>query len=425
MKSLKYNILVVFTLLMSLGSCSKDNPFYNEDGDTTSNGKVAISTLKVDVKNVQSIITSRASDIDLSSFIVSIINKSDNSVVESWAYSQMPEIVTLPVGSYAAEVKSHILQSAEWEKPYFYGTQDFTIKKDDIVEVGTVNCTIQNVKVTILFSEELTAVMGNDVKVNVVVGDKGSLSYAYNETRAGYFEFVPGSTTLVATFSGTVDGVVENGYKIFVDIAPGQHRIITYTLKDPSNDVPEEFGTMNPSLIIDAKVKTVDLTIDIPGDEETITPDNPGGGGDSGEGEGGGDSGDSDATAPTITSTSLNLEGNNVVVAGMKADVDINSQNGVKTFVVNIISDTLTPDLLQDVGLSDTFDLANPGTLKEGLEGLGFPTGSEVVGKTYLKFDISGFMSLLKIYKGEHRFKLTVTDSKNLVVTKTLTFVVE
>jgi hypothetical protein len=79
--------------------------------------------------------------------------------------------------------------------------------------------------------------------------------------------------------------------------------------------------------------------------------------------------------------------------------------------VVKIISDGLTPEVLTGVGLTDEFDLAYPGSYEVGLNGLGFPTGNDVIGKTAVTFDITQFISLLGIYPGQNTFRLTVTDS--------------
>jgi hypothetical protein len=67
--------------------------------------------------------------------------------------------------------------------------------------------------------------------------------------------------------------------------------------------------------------------------------------------------------------------------------------------------------VLEEVGLAEEFDLAYPGKYEEGLQGLGFKTGNEVIGQTAVTFDITQFISLLGIYPGNNTFRLTVTDS--------------
>ena len=87
---------------------------------------------------------------------------------------------------------------------------------------------------------------------------------------------------------------------------------------------------------------------------------------------------------------------------------------------MEIISDFLTEPFLGGVGLTTKFDLANADdtklmandeTLATNLRGLGFPVNADVVGKNDLVFDITGFMPLI-LEAGDHKFVITVTDSK-------------
>ncbi len=126
--------------------------------------------------------------------------------------------------------------------------------------------------------------------------------------------------------------------------------------------------------------------------------------------------------APAITSQTLNLDGVNTITDDIVAKVDISAPYGIEIFNVKIISEQLTPEMLQDVGLAAEFDLAHPGELAEALNELGFPTGDAVLGKTELAFDITAFMPLLAMFEGTHQFQLTITDKEGLTVTKTLTF---
>ncbi len=421
MKHIKHILLIGIFALITLASCDKDVPFDSNPTEKVEEGSVSFSSLSIEVSNSENIIA--RSSVDISNYIVEILNTSTNAIAGTWKYSEMPEIVTLPVGDYKAIVKSHVVKAAAWEEPYFYGDKTFSIVKDSVQDVGLITCKLQNVKVTIQYDEELLKVLGTDAKVNVVVGDKGTLDFAYNETRPGYFEFVSSNTTLVATFSGTVDGSKETGYKIFVDIKAGQHRIITYTLKDSPSGPPDEFGEINgPSLVVNAQIKTIDLTYNVPADEETVEPDptpNPDPDPDPDPDP------KPDENTPTITSTSLNLSGVNNIASGMTADVDIVAKNGIKNLQVEIISESLSPEILTGVGLADKFDLVNPGDLKVGLESLGFKTGAEIEGKTSLKFDISEFMGLLINFAGNHQFKITVIDAKGLKTTASLNFLAQ
>ena len=102
--------------------------------------------------------------------------------------------------------------------------------------------------------------------------------------------------------------------------------------------------------------------------------------------------------------------------------LDKNNMDNVK---VKIVSDTRTTEMIEEVGLSAEFALAEPGVYEVGLNELGFPTGNAVIGATELPFDISLFTEILTAFIGAHNFIITVIDKEGASVTKTLTLIVE
>lgn len=265
------NILCIAILsTISLASCDK-----GFDNVVEAEGKLSLKNFEATVQNAEDVIESRSTYIDVSSFRVVVVNKSTGVEAGSWVYNALPEIVALPVGTYTVNVYNKELQNAEWESPYFYGSQDFSIKENDVTTVDPIVCKLANLKVSIKYSDELKTAIGagEDVKVNVTVGENNSLDYAYGETRAGYFRCGKENKSLVATFSGTVEGYYISEYKVISDVAQGQHRIITFSLKT-APDISDEYGAVGTTgLTLDATVTTVDMTSDIPAEEETIQPD--------------------------------------------------------------------------------------------------------------------------------------------------------
>ena len=115
-------------------------------------------------------------------------------------------------------------------------------------------------------------------------------------------------------------------------------------------------------------------------------------------------------------------EGGNLI--GITVVVNIEAENGFSNLKVKIDSETLTPELLEEVGLASEFVLAFPGDLRTGLLSLGFPVGDQVLGKTTLKFDITKFTPLLGIYgPATHKFIITAIDQSGNSVEKTLTLI--
>lgn len=404
---------------------------------TGSDGSLALGSMIVDVKENANVIVSPGSRAaaDVNNFQVTIYDKT-GAEAGSWTYGQMPEIVTLAAGDgYVVKVKSHDVEKAAWEMPYYYGeSKSFSIEKNKITEVGTVTAEFKSIKVTVEFTDELKAIVSDDVKVVIEANDEGLITFTKKEVEDGsaaYFEAVDGSTTMVAHFAGSIRGNAVDSKAPFTDIAAGQHRIVRYGVKI-GPDVPEPDGSITPGgITIDTEIVEVDVdgnttvvdpdldSSDRPGPEEPENPDQPGPDEPTPPGPGG--------EAATFTSETLDTEGGINYSKDWVGDaiVTIDCPEGFAKLEVVIDSDGLTPEVLEGVGLAKKFDLADPRELSEGLEGLGFPIGDAVLGKTTIDFNITEFVPLLNIYPGKSDFIITVTDSKGATSTLTLKFVSE
>lgn len=362
---------------------------------------------------------------DLSPFIVEVV-KSDGSKVASWTYATMPPAPTFAVGTYTVRVKSHNPQPVEWEKPYYAGEQQFQIKANDVTDVDPIVCTLANVRVSIEVTEALKKASAGDVKITFT-GEPGvDLEFAPDETRSGYFAYTEGLSTMKVHFEGTVIGAREDFTHVLKDIQPGQHRLVKFALRINPNPPADETGNIEipegEGVMVDCGVTTYEVDGTVSSKEDVIDDS-----GRPGQEEGGDDPkpDDPDDKAITFSSSTLDLEGANMAEEfgeeeGLKpAVVDIHSENGVTSLKVKIISDFLTEDMLSGIGLTSQFDLADPGEYATGLAGLGFPTAAEVNGAHDLQFNITKFIPLI-FEEGDHKFEITVTDSKGLVKTMVL-----
>ena len=270
--------------LMAMTSC--DNPTYpggdngNTDGKEEAQGQVSLSQLsiKVNVSDIE--MGSRAANVeDLSKYTINIkrVNRASESGNQSFLYGEMPELVALPVGQYVVEAYNAEEQVAEFDAPFIYGkSKQFSVVANDIVVVDPIECTLRNVKVSIAYTDELRSRM-SDVAVTVTVADTETLVFSGDETRSGYFKYVEGNKTIVAEFSGKIDGTPVTSYKVITNaVAPGYHHTITFSLKDSPNP-PDEYGTIGTTGVsLDATVDRVDLNGNVSlGDEEIIEPDAP------------------------------------------------------------------------------------------------------------------------------------------------------
>lgn len=380
--------------------------------------------------------TSRSS-IDLSPFLVDVVRTSDNANVASWTYATMPQLPTFAVGSYEVKVRSRVLKDAEWSAPYYLGSQTFDIRNGEVTDVGPIVCKLANVRVTIEYGPKLLEATGGEGFTITVTSMPGVyLQYTGKETRSGYFAY-NGQTTMVARFQGRVNGVDEDFSHVLENIAPGQHRKLTFRLNYNPNVPDDEVGTVDgQGIIVSCSTKTVNVdgnviqeeeiqeSGDRPGQEEKPEdPDNP-------------QPGDEDKI--TFTSETLaNDNGNGNVLddtpnnaddfgEGKKeAKIHIHSDAPIASLNVKIESNFLTESMLSGVGLTSEFDLANPvkdgKDYTEGLKGLGFKVGDEVKGETELDFDITTFMPLI-FEAGDHKFIITVKDENG--VSKTLSLLI-
>lgn len=357
---------------------------------------------------------------DLSPFIVEVV-KSDGSKVASWTYATMPPAPTFAVGTYTVRVKSHNPQPVEWEKPYYAGEQQFQIKANDVTDVDPIVCTLANVRVSIEVTEALKKASAGDVKITFT-GEPGvDLEFAPDETRSGYFAYTEGLSTMKVHFEGTVSGAREDFTHVLKDIQPGQHRLVKFALRINPNPPADETGNIEipegEGVMVDCGVTTYEVDGTVSSKEDVIDDS-----GRPGQEEGGDDPkpDDPDDKAITFSSSTLDLEGANMAEEfgeeeGLKpAVVDIHSENGVTKLEVKIFSAFLTEEMLSGIGLTSQFDLADPGEYAEGLAGLGFPSADEVNGAHDLQFNITKFIPLI-FEEGDHKFEITVTDSKGLV----------
>lgn len=382
------------------------------------------------------------SSIDLSPFLVDVVRTSDNANVASWTYATMPQLPTFAVGSYEVQVRSRVLKDAEWSAPYYLGSQTFDIRNGEVTDVGPIVCKLANVRVTIDYGPKLLEATGGEGFTITVTSTPGVyLQYTGKETRSGYFAY-NGQTTMVARFQGRVNGVNEDFSHVLENIAPGQHRKLTFRLNYNPNVPDDEVGTIEgQGIVVSCSTKTVNVDGNVIQEEDIQeSGDRPGQEGDEPGGE---DPKPGEEGNITFTSETLDHDDNGNVRDDMPNDADefgegekeakihIHSDAPIASLKVKIDSETLTADILGGVGLASEFDLADPivtvdGEKKDltvGLKGLNFPVGDEVIGATDLDFDITKFVPMTKIYgAANHRFILTVKDNNGY--TKTLTLLV-
>ena len=415
---MKKIFLICFTLLAStLFFCACHSE--SMDNIVNTKGELKLSSMKIGVDMDVDVVylESRAeSGVDLSNYIVTIYDQYSQQAGQ-WTYSEMPEIVSLAVGTYTVEVKSAAEPTNGFDVPYYEGIATCEIKENQVTDVPAISCKLANMLFTVEYDESFQDKISEDVVTTITIGEN-SLQIPASESRKAYL-IAPDSETasMEVNLKGTIDGEVIDYSEHFDDVKSGVHNIIKYQFIPVSDgNTVTAGGAFNISIAIDSSLTGSDESVSVnPGPEPGID-DFPGGGEEPGDGDG-------EQNMPTIVGSNFNgnpfdIENDVLNITGAATlKVEINAPNGIAHLYVDIQSETLD---VTEVGLSNSFDLAYPGDLQEGLNGLGFPTGGEVIGKESTVFDISKFTVLLLTFSGDHNFVIHVVDQQNLEVTKVL-----
>lgn len=397
------------------------------EGQSTGKGELNLASMTAEVNTeVETVyLGSRAeSGTDFSNYIVTVYD-AQSQKVNQWKYSEMPEIVSLAVGTCTVEVTSAEAPTNGFDIPYYKGSTTCEIKENEIVDVPAITCKLANMMFSVEYDEEFKSKMSEDVVTTITVGDN-SLEIPGSETRKAYLVAPGGETTSVTvTLKGTIDGEAID-YSERFDVKTGVHNVIKYDFV-PVSDGTGDGSTLKVAINVDSSLTGSDEVIGVnPGEEPGIDDFPEGGGEEPGDGDG-------EQNMPTIVGS--NFYGSpfdiskDVLNVSIKTDMDnpiplqvtLSAPNGIAHVYVTIDSETLTEDLLTEVNLAKNFDLAEPGDLESGLNNLGLPTGQKVIGQETVLFDITNFTPLLGMFGvATHNFIIRLVDQQNLEVTQTL-----
>lgn len=406
-----------------MAGCSKEKGFDGEMSDDE--GQVLKTALDMSTTSDQIMVTRAEQGVDLSNFKINFIKKGESVAAKSFTYSEMPDVVTLKVGTYSATAELGQDLNAEWENPYFKGqSEEFDIEAYQITSfISPIECALMNIKATIAFDETLLAAMSPDSYVEVKVGDNPGLNFTTAEAtagKAGYFKH-SNENTLVATFHGTVNGseIVES--KSYEGIDKGRWYKLTFKLHQNSGGDPT--GGASGEIVVDASVTTEDVNADITleDDEPLDDSDRPNwGGGDDPEPP-------TPDNAPEIIAISQGMVFDTPwsVTAASECEFKIisHAEGGMQEFTCEIISQDLTPEELGSMNLPNVLDLVNEPAPDSkypnywnvlGNDPFNFPTN--VGGQSEVIFKLSDFMGMMAVFGNhQHTFRFHVKDANGEV----------
>lgn len=399
MKRLQLISLTVLSMLIALTACHSEKVSFQMD----TFGQLKLSSMQV-TADTEPLVTASRVSADIKDYLITVY-AADGGKLQEWKYAEMPEIFTLKTGTYKLVAHAPEVTGAAFDTPYCASAEkSFEIRQDEITEIGEVKCTLHNVKVTVKYEDKLMALLGDDVKVTVKVGDE-KLEYTKDQTLSGFFHGKPENNVVYVVFEGSVEGSVKGNpvsiTRSYAEIALGTELIVTYKYKESVTGIdPGTGGSFHaPGISVDEKLIAVNETGAVLPEEDEIL----------------------DFGKPAIEGDGFDLS-QPVTNLNQKVVVNLMAPDGIAHVKVEIASENETfAGVIQEM-FGGPFDLADPGALEEKLKELGLPVSEQVINQQLVKFDVSQFMPLLKgEFAGIHRFIIEVVDNNNSSVKATLT----
>lgn len=396
MKRLQLISLTVLSMLIALTACHSEKVSFQMD----TFGQLKLSSVQV-TADTEPLVTASRVSADIKDYLITVY-AANGEKLQEWKYAEMPEIFTLKTGAYKLVAHAPEVTGAAFDTPYCASAEkSFEIRQDEITEIGEVKCTLHNVKVTVKYEDKLMALLGDDVKVTVKVGEE-KLEYTKDETKSGFFHGKAENNVVDVVFEGSVEGEPVSITKSYAEIALGTELIVTYKYKESVTGIdPGTGGSFHaPGISVDEKLIAVNETGAVLPEEDEIL----------------------DFGKPAIEGDGFDLS-QPVTNLNQKVVVNLMAPDGIAHVKVEIASENEKfAGIIQGMFGSRPFDLAYPGALEETLKGLKLPVSEQVINQQLVKFDVSQFMPLLKgDFAGIHRFIIEVVDNNNSSVKATLT----
>lgn len=395
MKRLQLISLTVLSMLIALTACHSEKVSFQMD----TFGQLKLSSMQV-TADTEPLVTASRVSADIKDYLI-IVYAADGGKLQEWKYAEMPEIFTLKTGTYKLVAHAPEVTGAAFDTPYCAAEKPFEIRQDEITEIGEVKCTLHNVKVTVKYEDKLMALLGDNVKVTVKVGEE-KLEYTKDETKSGFFHGKPKNNVVDVVFEGSVEGEPVSITKSYAEIELGTELIVTYKYKESVTGIdPGTGGSFHaPGISVDEKLIAVNETGAVLPEEDEIL----------------------DFGKPAIEGDGFDLS-QPVTNLNQKVVVNLMAPEGIAHVNVEIASENETfAGVIQEMFGGRSFDLAYPGALKEKLKDLGLPVSEQVINQQLVKFDVTKFIPLLKgDFAGIHRFIIEVVDNNNSSVKATLT----
>lgn len=424
------------TLLAGLSSCEMKDEILGKDPLT---GDTGILSLYVETGK-----TTKGTTDQVDQFPVTITGTDVEYTKKFDSYAELKQVgdVTLPVGTYTIEACSPGEFKSEMSEPFYGGKlENVKIVKGQTAETSVV-CTMQNVKISISFTEEFLATYQD---WTITVTDKSGHIKTYTKAKDGetpapvYWKMDEGVETIyingTAKTNGnedvTISGTAKKSNLPEFEEGDDTSFVGGDELKIDFNPVKVEGST--PGIEKDGIQITITL-FNSEKNENVEIPVNPGtDGGDTeepGTGEDGGDEGEGNEKAPTIDlPADFSYSASTGDGKPASADAWLKTPAGLKSAIVKI--ETTSPAFeatLEDVdmggNLLEGVELVNNTGIDDLFTGVGLEDRSPKPGVTEYKFPVGAFFTFLDMFTGEHKFHITLTDNEDVTVSDVLTITI-
>ena len=425
MKKITSMMIAIFAALFMIG-CDGENLSINNGKEEviSDKGYLSVSALSVDCRidekdpdvGVMSAPVTRNS-VNVDNFNCEIIN-SKNETLMSFKFSERPtEAIALEAGDYILKIQSGEVPGAAWDAPVYGTSKAFKIVRNETTALSALVCSLMQIKVAVSYAEDLLERLSAETLTTVKIGEN-SLPFVLTEERAGFF-FAPNvNNTIELHIVGkyAADKVnfkdVEMNKEV-TNVKVGQYSKIHFYLEHSATGSIRVGVTIRDWVTDEIIPCNVADVID-----EDEYPEYP-----------------EPTEDPSIVWEGYDISKRYSLDEVAAVDLLINASKGINGFLVQIKSETLTPEQLSGVGLCDVLNLCQPTQsydsnnpsvyvdVEQPLRELGFAVGEDIIGKTSVKLSITQFLGILKAAGKDgdrHDFILTVTDAEGNKNVKTL-----
>ncbi|MCM0238543.1 DUF4493 domain-containing protein [Bacteroides fragilis] len=434
------NIYAVLALIaLCLSSCEMKNELEGKYNLKNDEGLLTLDLVNKTqaTPSTKAESTSLTDELDVNTYKVEIVDNATEAVVRSFAsYAKLKEALPLvvPVGNYKIVAKSGVLQDAS-RTPYFEGSSSIEVKQG-MESKAEVLCKSATVKVSLNVSDEFLNMFADDYVFTVSNGIGGVIYVKKEDLGSIYLSIPNGATSIKIVAKVTEKETGRDIETIYTVTKPDEEGLeggdsFNVTVKpveegeDPEDpDVTPSDPKLGIQLDIDLTMDETGITVKVPTEliEESKPeePDQP-----------------TDPDQPTVDGPEI-IGADEVVEVDASGDtptvqLTIKASAGIKNLYVTIDSQSEAfMEIINGMGLGETFDLVNPGDLEEILGGDGVDQGGDglglidpsdpIEGKQEFVFDISGFMTMLPAFGNyQHYFTIKIVDEKNNTIEKKLT----